>query len=96
MSFSMMKNNIASSMKNAFIVGLLAASVSVSNGQELTYIGVDIGPKFELYQYLDNGDGLYTKPFYHSPIYGVSIGQDLNETLSVEIWILHQQLRREL
>lgn len=53
-------------------------------GQNKTYLGLEIGPKFEVYQYTDNGDGLSTKPFFHSPIYGLTIGQELSKTFIVE------------
>ena len=40
----------------------------VSFGQNSTYLGIEIGPKFEVYQSTDNGNGLYTKPFFYSPL----------------------------
>ncbi len=56
----------------------------VSYGQNSTYLGVEIGPKFEVYQSTDNGNGLYTKPFFFSPIYGLIIGQEINNTFTLE------------
>ena len=53
-------------------------------GQNKTYLGLEIGPKFEIYQYTDNGNGLYTKPFFFSPIYGLTIGQELNKIFIAE------------
>ena len=53
-------------------------------GQNRTYVGVETGPKFELYQYQDNGDGLYTQPFFFSPIIGLTIGQELNRLFTLE------------
>ncbi len=52
----------------------------MSKGQNKTYVGVEFGPKFEIYQYADNGNGLYTKPFLFSPIYGLTIGKEINKT----------------
>ncbi|MEM7374590.1 MAG: hypothetical protein AAF587_38715 [Bacteroidota bacterium] len=52
--------------------------------QNKTYLGVETGPKFERYQYTDNGDGLYTPPFFFSPIVGFTIGQELNKRLTAE------------
>jgi len=57
-------------------------------GQDKTYLGVELGPKFEIYQYQDNGDGLYTKPFFYSPIYGLTIGRELNKTFVSEIGLI--------
>jgi hypothetical protein len=54
-------------------------------GQNKTYVGVQLGPKFEIYQYEDNGDGLFTKPFFHSSIYGLTIGREINKTFVGEI-----------
>ena len=56
----------------------------VSFGQISTYLGIEIGPKFEVYQSTDNGNGLYTKPFFFSPIYGLTIGQEINNTFTLE------------
>lgn len=56
----------------------------IAIGQNKTYLGLEFGPKFDVYQAIDNGDGLYTKPFLYSPIYGVSLEQELNKTFSVE------------
>lgn len=52
--------------------------------QNRTYLGVEFGPKFDIYQYADNGDALYTKPFLFSPIYGVTVGQEINRTFTLE------------
>lgn len=59
----------------------------VSLGQNSTYLGIEIGPKFEVYQSTDNGNGLYTKPFFFSPIYGLTIGQEINNTFTLETGI---------
>ena len=56
----------------------------VSFGQNSTYLGIEIGPKFEVYQSTDNGNELYTKPFFFSPIYGLTIGQEINNTFTLE------------
>ncbi len=56
----------------------------ITFGQNRTYIGAEIGPKFEVYRYMDSGDGLYTKPFFYSPIYGFTIGQGLNKNFMFE------------
>ena len=56
----------------------------VSFGQNLTYLGIEVGPKFEVYQSTDNGNGLYTKPFFFSPIYGLTIGQEINNAFTLE------------
>lgn len=56
-----------------------------SFGQNNTYVGFEIGPKFEKYQYIDNGDGLYTKPFFFRPIYGITIEREINKTFTGEI-----------
>ena len=56
----------------------------VSLGQNSTYLGIEIGPKFEVYQSTDNGNGLYTKPFFFSPIYGLAIGREINNTFTFE------------
>lgn len=56
----------------------------IAFGQNKTYVGLEIGPKLENYQSIDNGDGLLTKPFFYSPIYGLTIGQELNKILTVE------------
>jgi hypothetical protein len=53
-------------------------------GQNKTYLGIEIGPKFDMYRYEDNGDGLYTKPLFFSPVYGLTIGQELSQTFTVE------------
>ena len=55
-----------------------------SFGQNSTYLGIEIGPKFEVYRSTDNGNGLYTKPFFFSPIYGLTVGQDINNTFTLE------------
>ena len=36
------------------------------------------------YQSTDNGNGLYTKPFFFSPTYGLTIGQEINNTFTLE------------
>jgi hypothetical protein len=56
----------------------------VSFSQNSTYLGIEIGPKFEVYQSTDNGNGLYTKPFFFSPIYGLTIGQEITNTFTLE------------
>ena len=56
----------------------------VSFGQNSTYLGIEIGPKFEVYQSIDNGNGLYTKPFFFSPLYGLTIGQEINNIFTFE------------
>ncbi|MDB4107460.1 hypothetical protein N9595_03235 [Bacteroidia bacterium] len=56
----------------------------VSFGQNSTYLGIELGPKFEVYQSTDNGNGLYTKPFFFSPIFGLTIGKEINETFLLE------------
>jgi len=56
----------------------------VSFSQNLTYLGIETGPKFEVYQSTDNGNGLYTKPFFFSPIYGLTIGQEITNTFTLE------------
>lgn len=56
----------------------------VSFSQNNTYIGLEIGPKFEIYQHADNGNGLSTKPFFFSPIYGLTIGQEFNNIFTFE------------
>lgn len=56
----------------------------VAIGQNRTYIGLEVGPKFEVYQSVDNGDALYTQPFFYSPIYGLTIGQEINPHFTVE------------
>lgn len=55
-----------------------------SFGQNSTYLGTEIGPKFEVYQSTDNGNGLFTKPFFFSPIFGLTIGQEINNTFTLE------------
>jgi len=57
---------------------------SSSFGQGQTYLGVEIGPKFEVYEFSDNGNGLDTRPFFFSPIYGFTIGRELNESFAIE------------
>ena len=56
----------------------------VTFAQNRTYIGAEFGPKFDVYQYTDNGNGLYTQPFVFSSIYGFIVGQELNRTFAVE------------
>lgn len=56
----------------------------IAFGQNKTYVGLEIGPKFEIYQSEDNGADLYTKPFFYSPVYGLTIGQELNKIFTVE------------
>ena len=63
---------------------LLLLLPGVLVAQNRTYVGVETGPKFELYQYEDNGDGLYTNPFFFSPIIGLTIGQELNQVFTLE------------
>lgn len=57
-------------------------------GQNKTYLSLELGPKFEIYQFDDNGDGLYTKPFFYSPIYGLSVGRELNGTFAAETGLI--------
>jgi hypothetical protein len=66
------------------IKALLMLLPFLAIGQNKTYLGVEVGPKFEIYDYTDNGDGLYTKPFFFSPIWGVTLGQELNQTFMLE------------
>lgn len=56
----------------------------ISFGQNSTYLGIEVGPKFEVYQSTDNGNGLYTKPFFFSPIYGLTIAQEINNAFTLE------------
>lgn len=67
-----------------FIKALFILLPFVAIGQNKTYLGLEIGPKYEVYQYTDNGNGLYTKPAFFSPIYGLTIGQELNKTFIFE------------
>lgn len=59
----------------------------VTLAQKSTFIGVEIGPKYDIYDYTDNTDRLYTKPFFYSPAYGLTIGQELNKTITLETGI---------
>jgi hypothetical protein len=52
--------------------------------QKKTYLGFYLGPKFELYQSTDNGDALYTEPFFYSPIFGITLGQEVSENFILE------------
>ena len=52
--------------------------------QKDTYIGLEFGPKFEIYQAIDNGDALYTQPFMYSPIFGARLGQELHKNFAIE------------
>ncbi len=73
-------------IKSVFVF-LLVLLPLISFGQNKTYVGVEIGPKFEMYKYIDNGDGLYTKPFFYSPIYGLTLGQELSKSFILETGI---------
>lgn len=55
-----------------------------SFGQNKTYLGLEFGPKYELYRHADNGNGLYTKPFFISPIYGLTLGQEISNIFTLE------------
>ena len=66
---------------------LIILSIAISyntDAQNKTYLGVEFGPKFEIYHYTDNGSGLYTKPFFYNPIYGLTLGQEINKTFIAE------------
>ena len=71
-------------MMKSGIKYLLLLLPFVSFGQNLTYLAIEIGPKFEVNQSTDNGNGLYTKPFFFSPTYGLTIGQEINNTFTLE------------
>lgn len=49
--------------------------------QNKSYLGLELGPKFELYQATDNGTGIIIKPFFFSPILGLTLGHELNPFL---------------
>lgn len=49
--------------------------------QKRTYIGVEVGPKFEL---LESSENFNTDPFYYCPTYGFILGQEINNALSFE------------
>jgi hypothetical protein len=55
-----------------------------SIAQRETYIGLEFGPTIDLYDHIDNGNGLYTKPFVSVPIIGLIAGQEINETFAFE------------
>ena len=55
-----------------------------SFAQNRTYLGIEAGPKFEVYDHVDNGEALYTKPFFFSPVFGVTVGQEINNIFTVE------------
>ena len=67
-----------------FIKAFLILLPFTALGQNKTYLGLEIGPKFENYDFIDNGDGLYTEPFFFSPIYGLTLGQELNQRFALE------------
>ena len=69
-----MKLNITGILIKSGINYLLILLHFVSFGQNSTYLGIEIGPKFEVYKSTDNGNGLYTKPF-SLDLYGLTIGQ---------------------
>ncbi len=52
--------------------------------QNDTYIGLEFGPKFDIYQNVDNGEYLHTPPFFSTPIVGLVLGQEINDYLSLE------------
>ena len=64
------------------LIFLLLPFVGLS--QNATYVGIEVGPKFEIYQSVDNGDRLSTKPFFFNPIYGFVLGQELSNVFAVE------------
>lgn len=70
-------------MKTFLATTLVFFSLTIYS-QNCTFLGVEFGPKFDIYQYADNGDALYTKPFLFSPIYGVTLGQEINRTFTLE------------
>ncbi|MEO0896805.1 MAG: hypothetical protein AAFY71_10430 [Bacteroidota bacterium] len=70
-------------MKNQiFILLTLLPIFSVS--QNKTYLGIEIGPKYEIYELEEQSRDISTPPFYYSPILGVTLGQDINSWLTVE------------
>ena len=64
---------------------IIAIAISYNTeAQNKTYLGVEFGPKFEIYHYTDHGSGLYTKPFFYNPIYGLTLGQEINKIFIAE------------
>ena len=71
------------SLFNGLII-VFAISHQQAKAQNKTFLAFDLGPKFEMYEYADNGKSLSTPPFYFSPIYGFTLAQELNKTFVVE------------
>ncbi len=66
-----------------FLIAYCFISSSIK-GQDNTYLGVEFGPKFDIYQYTDEGEIIYTKPYFNNLIFGITAGRDINETFYLE------------
>lgn len=72
-------------MMKSVIINLAVLTLSIKSfGQKTTYVGIESGPKFEVYESTDHGNALQTDPFFHSPIYGLTIGQEINNVFTLE------------
>ncbi len=71
-------------MKVALNLLLICLSY-IAFGQNKTYLGVEIGPKFELYDLMDNENSITTNTTVNSPIYGITVGQEINKTFTGEV-----------
>ncbi len=63
---------------------IVLTTVVLTQAQNSTYFGFEVGPKFEVYQYSDKGGYIYTKPFFSVLVYGFTIGQEINQTFLFE------------
>ena len=74
-------------MKSFIPFILLLVIPSFIFAQNKTYLGFDIGRKYDIYQSIDNGDALYTEPFTCCPVLGINLGQEINKTFTFETGI---------
>lgn len=72
------------SLRFVLLTLLIWSGAHPLSAQLRTYLGVDVGPKWEVYRFEDQGEGVYTRPFFHAPIVSVNVGQDVHPNFRLE------------
>ena len=71
-------------VKMMLVFGAMALFSQTAFAQLRTFLGIEAGPKWEVYRSEDQGVDLYTKPFFYSPVISVNIGQEIHPNIRLE------------
>ncbi len=72
--------------KNVFTLVSLFCFTGILWGQKkFTYLGFELGPKYEIFHVTDQGGQVYTSPYFNQAYYGVFLEQELPRNFSLSV-----------